>query len=352
MASSIRNKITKGAMGEKIYSWIFFQSILIIIATIISFLVVEIGSRVMESEAINWNAFFRSLGIIIPMCVLLGMLNTYLFRTTYKYITNLSEAMGKVADGNFKVRVDTSKSGPFTILYENFNKMGNELENVQSLKSDFINNYSHEFKTPITSIKGFADLLLEESITENDKKEYLKIISEESSRLANLADSTLLMSKLENQYIIENKKEYSLDNQIEECATMLSREWKKKNIDFTGEFQEVMYNGNKEIMKQLWINLLSNSLKYTPKNGKVIVRLKQRNSEIIVSIKDTGIGMNKESVAHIFDKYYQGDTSHSTPGLGLGLSIVKRIVELCDGTINVESIENVGSTFVILLPNK
>jgi len=352
MANRINKKTTQSPMGEKIYSWILFQTVLIIIAAIVSFLVVEIGSRVMNNEVINWNSFFRSLGIVIPMCILLGMLNTYLFKVTYTYIAKLSDAMSKVSNGNFKERLDTNKSGPFTILYENFNKMGNELENVQSLKSDFINNYSHEFKTPITSINGFADLLLEENISDEEKKQYLKIISDESSRLAHLADSTLLMSKLENQHIVENKTEYSLDNQIEECATILSREWKKKNIDFTGEFQEVMYSGNKEIMKQLWINLMSNSLKYTPENGKVTLELKEKNSNIIVSIKDTGIGMSKADIFHIFDKYYQGDISHSTPGLGLGLSIVKRIVELCDGTINVESTEGLGSTFTICLPNK
>jgi len=347
-----KNKKGEAKDKDKVYAWIAIQSIVIIFAAVASFLVVEIGSRVMNNEVVDVHVFMSSLGMIIPMCILIGLLNSYLFKFTYKYITKLSDAMRGVSEGEFSIKLDTNKAGPFLLLYENFNKMGTELETVQSLKSDFINNYSHEFKTPISSIKGFADLLLDEDISEEEKRQYLKIISEESTRLTHLADSTLLMSKLDSQEIIENKKEYSLDNQIEECATILSREWKKKNINFSGNFEEIMYYNNPEIMKQLWINLMTNSLKYTPENGEIIVNLTQKNNQITMSIKDTGIGMSKEISNNMFEKYYQGDLSHATPGLGLGLSIVKRIVELCNGTISVESTEGMGTTFTVVLPNK
>lgn len=338
--------------NEKINAWLTFQSIIIIFAAMCSFLVVEIGRIFMEGTDINLKVFTSALGIIIPMCAILGALNYYLFNTTYKYITKLLGSMQKVADGDFSVRLNTKKAGPFSVLYENFNKMSNELEEVQSLKSDFINNYSHEFKTPITSIKGFADLLLEENVSDEEKRQYLKIISEESNRLAHLANTTLLMSKLEHQEIIENKKEYSLDKQIEEVGTILSRESEKKNIKFTAEFVETNYYGNPEIMKQLWINLIANSLKYTPENGSIDLIMKKENNNIIVEIKDSGIGMEKNTIEHIFDKYYQEDKSHSTAGLGLGLSIVKRIVELCDGNIEIESTKNIGTTVKIVLPNE
>ena len=344
-------KKSKDKQKDKVYSWIKIQSLVIILAAVFSFLVVEIGSRVMSNESIDIKVFMSSLGMIIPMCLLIGLLNSYLFKYTYKYITKLSDAMSSFSEGDFSKKLDTGKAGPFLPLYENFNKMGAELETVQSLKSDFINNYSHEFKTPIASIKGFADLLLDENVPEEEKKQYLKIISEESARLTHLADSTLLMSKLDSQEIIENKQEYSLDNQIEECATILSREWKKKNINFSGNFERVMYYNNPEIMKQLWINLMTNSLKYTPENGEIVVDLTQKNNQITMSIKDTGIGMSKEVSENMFEKYYQGDLSHGAPGLGLGLSIVKRIVELCNGTISVHSTEGVGTMFTVILPN-
>lgn len=343
-------KTNKKYNDTKIKSWIAFQSILIIIGAVGASLFVQYASVYFygsDKDTMNWKF---SLGLIIPLCVVLGALNNYLIKASYKYFSVLSDGIEKISNGNFDVQLNEKNAGPFSDVYHNFNKMGKELQNVQILRNDFINSYSHEFKTPITSINGFANLLLETDVTEDEKEKYLKIIADESARLADLANSTILLSKLDSQTIVSDRKPYSLDEQLRRCVIMLSSNWSHKDITFLGEMEEVVYNGNAELMQHLWLNLLNNAVKYTPKHGEVDVSLTHNDDTIIVEIKDVGIGMSEDEVAHIFEKYYQAEVLEARQGLGLGLSIVKRIVELCNGTIEVKSKKNEGSTFVITLP--
>ena len=281
--------------------------------------------------------------VLVPMI-------TVLYRRRAREVVTLSEAIQKVAAGDYSTRITEYKRAQIKPIYDDFNKMCAELESVKLLRNDFLNSYSHEFKTPISSINGFASLVLEKDMSEEEQKKYLKIIVDESARLSNLATSTILLSKLTAQSIVTDIEEYDLGEQLRECSVILSGKWLQKNMEFDVSLDHVMYSGNKEMMQHLWINLLDNAVKYTPEGGKVTLSVSEENGYAIVKIADTGEGMSKEVREHLFDPYFQGDSSHSRQGLGLGLSIVKRIVELCKGTISVRSKVGEGSLFTVILP--
>ena len=281
--------------------------------------------------------------VLVPMI-------TVLYRRRAREVVTLSEAIRKVAAGDYSTRITEQKRAQIKPIYEDFNKMCAELESVKLLRNDFINSYSHEFKTPIASINGFASLVLEKDLPEDEQKEYLKIIVDESARLSNLATSSILLSKLTSQTIVTDIEEYDLGEQLRECSIILSGTWLKKNMNFDVSLESVMYRGNKEMMQHMWINLLDNAVKYTPEGGKITVLVREENGYAIVKIMDTGEGISKDIQKSLFDPYFQGDSSHSRQGLGLGLSIVKRIVELCKGTISVRSTLGEGSEFTVILP--
>ncbi len=298
--------------------------------------------------------FLFSLCIIqgIYAVILLLMLPAVFsfYRATQKEIDLLTAAIRKVAEGDFNQKIEPTKNADMRPVYEDFNKMCAELESVQILRNDFINSYSHEFKTPIASINGFASLLLEKDLSEEERKQYLEIIEAESARLSKLATNTILLSKLSSQQIVTDTEEYDISEQLRACSIILSQKWLEKKIAFNAEFVEAKFIGNKEMLQHLWLNLLDNAIKFTPIGGEIAIRNYITETEIFVEISDTGEGMDEENLKHLFDPYYQGDSSHSTQGLGLGLSIVKRIVELCGGEITVQSKLSVGSTFTVCLP--
>ena len=293
---------------------------------------------------------YEILGTLVIFTLILVPLNTILYRRRIREITTLSEGISSVAGGRYDTRIDTKKGGQMTPIYEDFNKMCAELSSVQILRNDFINSYSHEFKTPIASINGFASLLLEKDLSEEQRREYLQIIVDESARLSNLANNTILLSKLSSQQIVTDTQRYDISEQIRQCAIILSKSWLDKKIEFSGDFPPAMFTGNKELMQHLWLNLLGNAVKFTPIGGEITAEVLLRDGSILVQISDTGEGMSKETLSHLFDPYYQGDASHSEQGLGLGLSIAKRIAELCGGSITAESELGTGSRFMVTLP--
>lgn len=296
------------------------------------------------------RAEFQFLGTLVIALFILVVIFAVTYRRRKRELTTLSENIQKVANGDFSTRITYNKHDSMAHVYRDFNKMSTELESVQVLRKDFINNYSHEFKTPIASINGFASLLLDKDLPPEDQRTYLKIIQEESERLSNLTSNTILLSKLSSQEIISDTEKYNLGEQLRQCAIILSHEWMKKEQTFNGEFPNVDYVGNRELMQHLWINLMSNAIQYTPPGGEITAELTIRDNMVVVTITDTGEGMDDNTMAHLFDPYYQGDRSHSNQGLGLGLSIAKQIVELCSGNIHVESKINEGSSFIVQLP--
>lgn len=228
--------------------------------------------------------------------------------------------------------------------------MAEELGGIEVLRTDFINNFSHEFKTPIISIKGFAEILKDDDLSKEEKNEYLDIIIEESKRLSSLATNVLNLSKIETQVILNDIQRFNIGEQIRQSILLLDSKFQAKNILLDINIEDCYINGNKEMLNQVWVNLLENAIKFNRENGIVSVNIKKKEENIFIHISDTGLGIAKESIPKIFDKFYQVDTSHSTNGNGLGLAIVKKIVELHNGTIKCDSIVSKGSKFTIMLP--
>lgn len=335
-------------MRRKISAMLTLQTFFVVLIV----MVIATAIALMYRVAITDMHMIGVLSMLVPIVVLVTLVNFLFTRFIYRYLDKISDAMQKVADGDYTVRLDAEKDQPFRELYRNFNTMAEELGGVEMLKNDFINGYAHELRTPITSINGFAEMLLNDdgTLSREEKRSYLEIIASESRRLADLAGNSLLMSRLDTQKIIPDKKPFSLDEQLRRCSILLSGQWTEKELDMTMDLDEAVYVGDYDLMQHLWINLLTNAVKYTPKGGSITVTLKNEEKFIAVSVADTGKGIPPEDRERIFDKYYQTDKSHSKRGLGLGLAICKRIVQLCNGSLTVESEVGVGSTFTVKLP--
>lgn len=335
-------------MRRKISAMLTLQMFFVVLIV----MVIASAIALMYRVAITDMHMIGVLSMLVPIVVLVTLVNFLFTRFIYRYLDKISDAMQKVADGDYTVRLDAEKDQPFRELYRNFNTMAEELGGVEMLKNDFINGYAHELRTPITSINGFAEMLLNDdgTLSREEKRSYLEIIASESRRLADLAGNSLLMSRLDTQKIIPDKKPFSLDEQLRRCSILLSGQWTEKDLDMTMDLDEAVYVGDYDLMQHLWINLLTNAVKYTPRGGSITVTLKNEEKFIAVSVADTGKGIPPEDRERIFDKYYQTDKSHSKRGLGLGLAICKRIVQLCNGSLTVESEVGVGSTFTVKLP--
>ncbi|MCL2815804.1 MAG: HAMP domain-containing histidine kinase [Oscillospiraceae bacterium] len=310
-------------------------------------------------------AFLQS--VMFMASVVLGTVIAYFASKKFlRPINNMIKATKIIAKGNFNVRLPgTSNVGVIRELIESFNKMAEELGGIEIFRNDFINNFSHEFKTPIVSIKGFARQLKQNSLfnnlTDEQRREYIDIIIKECERLSDMSTKVLLLTKLENQQIITGKKDYSLDEQIRNCILLLEKQWNKKNINFNVELAPVVFRGNEEMLSHVWLNLLDNAIKYSSEGGEISVGSREARKmnpagsiENVTEVKitDNGIGMDEKTLKHIFEKFYQGDAARSDSGNGLGLPLVKRIVSLCGGRISVQSEPEKGTSFYIYLPVK
>ena len=290
--------------------------------------------------------------LVILMVILFSMMiSVRLGSSKLKPMNDLINAMGKVSRGDFSVRVDGEDiPGAMGEVVQSFNGMASELGGIEMFRKDFINNFSHEFKTPIVSIRGFAKQLERDVLTEEQRREYAHIIVAESERLANMSSNILLLTKLENQQIITNKTEYRLDEQLRSCILLLEKQWSAKEIDLSLNLDEITYTGDEEMMSHVWVNLINNGIKFSPVGGVLELSCRKREKQLEVVVRDHGEGMSPETEKRIFEKFYQGDSAHATEGNGLGLSLVKRIVDLCGGKIEVESTLGAGTAFTVLLP--
>ena len=263
----------------------------------------------------------------------------------------VNDAMKQVSHGDFSVRVDeTDGVGEVRDLVASYNHMVEELSGIEMFRTDFINNFSHEFKTPIVSIRGFARQLERDDLSEAERREYARIIAVEAERLANMSANVLLLTKLENQQIVTDKTRYRLDEQLRNCILLLEKQWEDKNLELRLELDELTYEGNEEMMSHVWVNLLNNAIKFSPEGGVIEVGCMRVQSFIVAHVTDHGKGMDDVTRTRIFEKFYQGDNAHATEGNGLGLALVKRIVDLCGGKITVTSAPNEGACFSVYLP--
>lgn len=264
----------------------------------------------------------------------------------------LGDAMRKVAGGDFSVRLDcTSKIRDVREVYGSFNTMVKELGNTETLQTDFVSNVSHEFKTPINAIEGYASLLQDSQLTDEQKNAYIDKIIFNTRRLSDLVGNILLLSKVNNQTISLKASTFRLDEQVRQSILALESKWEKKEIEFDIDLDEIEYTGYENLLSHVWLNLIDNAVKFSPQNGQIRIRLKQLDGSVTFSIWDNGLPIPEADIDRIFNKFYQGDNSHASEGNGLGLALVRKIVAAAHGTINVTSSEDAGTEFVVALPN-
>jgi len=298
---------------------------------------------------------FRILGTLIVLFILSAAIGSALSgvfkEETLKPLYELNRATKEIAKGHFDVQIDHEK-GPLEIreLVKNFNAMASDLSGIETMRTNFINDFSHELKTPIASVCGFARQLQSDALTPEQRDEYISIIIQESERLSNLASNILLLSKLESQALVSGRTDFYLDEQIRSAILLLEKDWSRKNLKLEIELNEVVYHGDAELMSMIWINLLDNAVKFSRDGGYIIVKCFKQNGNVKVIVSDTGIGMDEETQKHAFDKLYQGDASRASEGNGIGLALVKRVAELCGGAVGVKSRPGEGSVFTVTLP--
>ncbi|GJM73689.1 two component sensor kinase [Paenibacillus macerans] len=273
------------------------------------------------------------LAIIPLMIIVVGLGTLFTLRSVRRKMGDLLIGIKEVSDGNLEVRLDSRKAEEYAPIYDGFNRMTAELKNTKAEMQNFVNEFSHEFKTPITSISGSAQYLIDtgDGIESPERIQYLRVIADESLRLSTLSQNTLLLSKVEACEIITEKEAYDLSEQIKRCAILLLPKIEQKKIELELDVDDISYVGNAELMEQVWINLLSNAIKFTPEHGEIKISAKCTSDQLTLKFSDSGVGMDEETTAHIFEKYYQHDTTSAVRGNGIGLSIVFRIISLCGG---------------------
>ena len=273
--------------------------------------------------------------------------------TTGKITEHIASAAEKIVQGDFSVRIEpVNQMGideNFNAIIRCFNMMAEELSGVETLRTDFVANVSHEMKTPLAVIQNYGTLLQKPNLSKENRMEYAKGVADGSRRLADMMTNILKLNRLEKQQIYPKTKEYDLGEQLCECLLQFENVWEEKHIEIETELAEgVTVNTDEELLSLVWNNLFSNAFKFTPEGGTVALRLEATEHHAIVKIADTGCGMSPEVGAHIFEKFYQGDTSHATQGNGLGLALVKRVIDILHGEISVESSLGKGSIFTVM----
>lgn len=328
---------------------------------IITFLNVGLIFHILESNGILRRLSIPLTGlsfltILALISIILGSLvSMFAMRYVLRPVNELSEAIQKVSEGDYSVRLKLPDSRSPQVdevynLHKDFNQMVQQLNSTETLHSDFIANVSHEFKTPLAAISGYATLLQDNSLEQEERDEYIEIIIRSAKELSHMTGNILSLSRLENQTIISEKETFRVDEQIRQIILRMEPVWSEKNIDIDPELDPISWYGNQELASHIWTNLLDNAIKFTPQGGMINITATANKDWMTVIFQDTGIGMTPEVQAHIFDKFYQGDTSHKKKGNGLGLALVRQIVTLHGGSIELESTPNLGSTFKILLP--
>lgn len=292
------------------------------------------------------------LGIVAISSIVVGtVISLFASRIPLKPISQIIYAMNLLAAGHYETRLSLGihDMGIAADLEESFNIMAEELQNTEMLRSDFVNDFSHEFKTPLVSIRGFARLLQKGTLSEEKEREYLGIIVSESTRLADMASEVLDLTRLENQGILTDLTEYNLSEQLRECILLLERKWTKKELEISADFGEYRIRGNQEMLRRVWINLLDNAVKFSTPGGMIEISVREEREGLYVSVSNDGQPIPEEERERIFRKFYQADRSRASRGNGIGLAIVRRIVELHGGQVWADSVSG-RTVFTVRLP--
>lgn len=276
-------------------------------------------------------------------------------RRLLRPVRTLSTAAQQVAKGDFSVRLaplrKDGRKDEFEVLFDDFNTMTEELSSTETLKTDFVSNVSHEMKTPLAVIKNYAELLQTPQISQEDRLEYARSIEEAAGRMTELITNILRLNRIENQKIVPELRRYDVCRQLADCLLQFESRWEEKGFEPDFDLEDSAFVvADESLLELVWNNLMSNAIKFTEPGGSITVRQRTEGNKVVVSFTDTGCGMSEEVQKRIFDKFYQGDTSHATEGNGLGLAMVQRIMALLGGSVSVESIPGQGSTFTVTLP--
>ena len=333
--------------------WLYFALVAVLILVIVTLIMSAVMFLLFRRGDIPPG---QPIGMFpIDFMIILGAIlgtavSILVIKQIFKPIERLSGGLRRVSRGDFSVRLqEKSMFGTIREMYGDFNTMAKELAGVETLRSDFVSNVSHEFKTPLAAIEGYAALLQKKDLSSDKAQEYLEKIILNAHKLSVLTGNILNLSKLENQQSLPNRKPFDLAEQIRKTILVLESEWTAKNISFDLALQDVSFCGDAGILFHVWYNLIGNAIKFSEKNTTVRIELRTVVNEIYVTVEDHGCGIDSDILPHIFEKFYQGDASHSAEGNGLGLALVKRIVTLCDGKVIVKSEKNKGSEFTVIL---
>ncbi len=345
-----KNKTNKKIKKLTIHLAILFALMMFSIMLATGFLVMGVMLLLYELGVLSLHGALQLPLVIFALTSLIvGTMIAFVFcRRPLSPLQEVMDATDKIAAGDYSVRIDPRGIEDFRLLGEKFNNMASELQSVEMLRSDFVNNFSHEFKTPIVSIRGYAKALKWEELSDEERNEYLDIIISESERLSELSNNVLYLSKIENQTIMTDVERINVTEQIRRVVALLYEKLAAKNLSVSFDADEEYVNANDELLKEVWINLLDNAVKFSPENGNIEISVKKDDGYLSITVSDEGPGISDEAKKHVFEKFYQGENSHSVKGNGLGLSIAGRIVELHGGKIEIGSPQK-GSQFIVRL---
>lgn len=342
-------------MGIKKHSklWLYFTGLIFATVTVMIIAVTLAWVGLFEAGMIHIAPRDRHIPILICLIVsvVLGVVTAlFVGKLIIKPVLKMGNAFDELSKGNFDCRVpEDQRIVEMKEMAVKFNAMAHDLSNIETLRNDFVVNVSHEFKTPLSSIEGYATLLQNQNLTPDKSDHYVKKILDNSRRLSHLASNILMLSKLENQNIVTGNTEFRLDEQIRKTILSLEDKWEEKDLEFDMELPVVMLVGNEALLERVWSNIIDNAIKHSPYGGVIGITMENGENKITVTVKDNGDGMDDEVQKHIFEKFYQGDSSRKEEGNGLGLALVKKIVEISKGDVTVSSKKGEGAAFTVIL---
>lgn len=345
-------------------SFIFKLILLVLSAIFVTVAIYSFFSYLFFKNFEQYFSQFEILGIkaspliilvfIFLISTLLGcILSLIMIKGFYKPINKLKNAMNKVSKGEFEKVENNNSDDEIAELIEIYNKMVSDLKNMEIISNDFVSAVSHEIKTPLSSIKGYASMLKNQDISKDEKLKYINKILIATDNLSNLTNNILNISKIENTALIKNKN-FSLDEQLRECILLLENKWSEKNLNLVINIEPINIFSNKELCQSVFVNILENAIKFTPTNKNIKINLfkicKNSSDYAVFEVQDSGVGISQKNLTRIFDKFFQADSSRMTEGNGLGLALVKKIMDRLNGIIEVESSLGIGSCFKVYFP--
>lgn len=339
-------KLGKRTIGFTLFFNVVIMSMILVSVSVALFISEQINALLDRTVGFTtpWFQVLFSVAISCGLTIFIGWV-------IFLPIRHLQEAMDAVSEGDFSASVpNRSHIREIESINRSFEVMVKELKATEILQSDFVSNVSHEFKTPLNAIEGYATLLQDESLSDAERADYLEKIRLNTQRMSSLVGTILLISKVDTHAIEGQKRSYRLDEQIRQTIVLTESKWSEKEIDFDVLLSEINYYGNEGLMHHIWSNLLGNAIKFSPQGGMIRMRLSETDNGTVFVIEDEGPGISEESLKHIYDKFYQSDTSHKEEGNGLGLALVRKILDTVEGEILAENVETGGCRFTVTLP--